>query len=98
MDLNYKYSTQPGANTCPYGRGVCPELNFLKDNTMTQPNEFRLNTASLKLDQHTDSQRNQSGTEIRRMTVCGYKSVTTTFFQLVEGKWVPFKRETSSVN
>ena len=64
---------------------------------MTQPNEFRLNKATLH-DHHAESERNQSGTEIRRMTVCGHKSVTTTFFQQVEGKWVPFKRETVSVN
>jgi hypothetical protein len=62
-----------------------------------QPTEFRLNKATM-LDHNSESERNQRGTEVRRMIVTGYQLVTITYFQQVEGRWVPFKRETLSVN
>lgn len=61
-----------------------------------QPTEFRLNKA--KLPSTAPSTFTEGGTEVRRITVSGYRSVTIIYFQKFEDRWVPFKRRTISVN
>jgi hypothetical protein len=63
--------------------------------TQSKP-EFRLDKAELP--PYAISTLTQAGTEVRRITVSGYRSVTIIYFQKFEGRWVPFKRRTISVN
>lgn len=61
-----------------------------------QPTEIRLNKA--KLDPISDCATNQKGTAIRTMRVTGKRSITFISFQKAGNKWIPFKRQTVSIN
>ena len=63
---------------------------------MTQPTGFRFSTA--QLDPTSECARNQKGTPIRVMRIKGKSSTTLISFQKVRNRWVPFKRQTVSLN
>lgn len=63
---------------------------------MAQPTEIRLNKVTL--DPKSDCASNQEGTAVRTMRVTGKRSITFISFQKFGSRWVPFKRQTVSIN